>query len=109
MKDGQSTWDFYGFTSRQEGSVVQKWFNGLDLGAQLEIINLVSHLRNRPGGQWARPDFDPLDGEGGISELRPMGIRTSDGNATYRIYGYREYPHKHLLYVSPRNRQGSKE
>lgn len=88
-------WAFYGFQSEAEGPVVQLWYDGLDFDAQLEIVNLVAHLRVRPGGLWVRPDFDPLDGEGGISELRPNNVRTDQGDACYRIYGIREHPDKH--------------
>jgi hypothetical protein len=95
MRGTQLTWQFYGFISGREGAVVQEWFEELDPIAQDEIINLVSHLRNRPSGQWMRPDFDPLEGEGGISELRPRNVRSSDGNAVFRIYGLRDYPTKH--------------
>jgi hypothetical protein len=87
-------WEFYGFKSEHEGTVVQDWFNGLDMDAQDEIVNLVQHLSVVPGGQWTRPDYDPLEGEGGISELRPRDVRTLAGNAVYRIYGYRGCPNK---------------
>ena len=95
MNGREPIWEFYGFKSKQEGLVVQEWFNRLEPDAQDEIINLVTHLRTRPSGQWIRPDFDPLDGEGGISELRPRDIRTLTGNTVYRIYGFREYPTKY--------------
>ncbi|MGO9323157.1 MAG: hypothetical protein ACLP07_01235 [Terracidiphilus sp.] len=95
MKGREPIWDFYGFKSTQEGAVVQEWFNRLDPAAQEEIINLITHLRSRPGGQWVRPDFDPLEGEGGISELRPRDIRTMTGNKVYRIYGFRGCPTGH--------------
>jgi hypothetical protein len=43
-------------------------------------------------GLWRRPDFDPLEGEDGISELRPKNIRSDSGSVTYRIYGWKGYP-----------------
>ena len=92
MKDEQPIWEFYGFESKQEGCPVQRWFNNLDTDAQLEVINCVSYLRTLPSGRWVRPDFDPLDGEGGISEVRPRDVRTNQGNTTYRIYGFRGHP-----------------
>jgi len=95
MKHEQPIWKWFGFESRQEGCVAQDWFNGLDIDAQLEILNMIGHLRVLPGGKWSRPDYDPLLGEGGISELRPKDVRTAEGNKTYRIYGVREYPDKH--------------
>ena len=91
----KNIWEFYGFQSEEEGPVVQAWYDELDIDAQLEIINLAAYLRVRPGGLWLRPDFDPLDGEGGISELRPKNVRTEEGDACYRIYGIRECPDKH--------------
>jgi hypothetical protein len=92
MSSRQPLWSFYGFKSEQEGAVVQEWFNKIHWSAQDEIINLVTHLRTRPSGMWVRPDFDPLEGEGGISELRPRDTRTLAGNIVYRIYGFRGYP-----------------
>ena len=76
------TWDFYGFESRAEGRPVQEWFDQLPIEAQEEITDLVEHLRVRVASQWRKPEFDPLDGEGGISELRPTNIRSAGGNYT---------------------------
>jgi hypothetical protein len=95
MRGKNLPWEFYGFKSKQEGFVVQKWFNEIEPSAQDEIINLITYLRTRPSGQWIRPDFDPLDGEGGISELRPRDIRAATGNTAYRIYGFRGHPTKY--------------
>jgi hypothetical protein len=83
---------FYGIYVEGEGRIVQKWFNGLILEAREEILNLVVHLERLPMGRWRRPEYDPLEGEGGISELRPMDVRCSEGNFTYRIYGVRGHP-----------------
>jgi hypothetical protein len=85
---------FYGILVRDEGCAVQDWYNGLGDNAQLEIANLVDHLSGLAFGLWRRPEFDPLEGEGGISELRPRNIRTEDGNFVYRIYGIRGHPNK---------------
>jgi hypothetical protein len=83
---------FLGIDVDGEGQVVQDWFNALVLEAREEILNLVLHLERLPMGLWRRPDFDPLDGEGGISELRPRDVRSAQGNVVYRIYGLKGYP-----------------
>ncbi len=87
-------WEFFGFESWAEGRPVQDWFDKLSLEARDEIVDLVSYLAVRPSGQWATPEFDPLDGEGGVSELRPQDIRCDEGSLTYRIYGVGGYPAK---------------
>ncbi len=94
MSDEKKTWEFLGFLTFDGRKYVQDWYDELGLDAQDEIINLVEHLRNLPGGKWRRPEFDLLEGAGGISEIRPMDIRTAEGNFTYRIYGVREFPTK---------------
>src|SRR5713226_10655353 len=86
--------EFYGIDVKGEGQVVQDWFNGLSIDAQDEILNLALHLEKLPTGLWRRPDFDPLDGEGGISELRPKDIRGPEGNIIYRIYGWLGHPNR---------------
>ena len=83
---------FFGIDVEGEGRVVQEWFNGLIPDARDEILNLVLHLERLPMGRWRRPEFDPLDGEGGISELRPKNIRSDEGSIAYRIYGWKGYP-----------------
>ena len=88
------TWEFYGFESRAEGRPVQDWFDNIPVEAQEEISDLVGHLRVRIASQWRKPEFDPLDGEGGISEIRPTNIRSEEGCDTYRIYGWRGYPNE---------------
>jgi hypothetical protein len=82
-------WEFLGFESVAEGQPVQAWFNSLPDEAKDEIVDLVQHLRTATSTLWRRPEFDPLQGEGGISELRPANVRTEQGTATYRIYGFR--------------------
>jgi hypothetical protein len=85
---------FFGIDVKDEGRVVQEWFDALSLDAQLEILNMALHLESLPMGRWQRPDYDPLDGEGGISEVRPKDVRGQSGNITYRIYGWRGHPDK---------------
>jgi hypothetical protein len=86
--------EFYGIDVRGEGRIVQDWFDALDLDAQLEILNMALHLSRLSMGRWQRPDYDPLDGEEVISEVRPKDVRGETGNITYRIYGWRGYPIK---------------
>jgi hypothetical protein len=86
--------EFCGICVQGEGRVVQEWHDGLIEDAQIEILNMVLHLAILPMGLWERPDFDPLVGEGGISELRPKDIRSNTGNSVYRIYGWKKYPTK---------------
>jgi hypothetical protein len=52
----------------------------------------MEHLRVKKASRWDRPDFDPLEGEGGISEIRPDNIRGDSGNTTLRVYGLMGYP-----------------
>jgi hypothetical protein len=85
---------FYGIDVEGEGRVVQDWFDHLDPIAQDEIIVLILHLASLPMGLWRRPEYDPLDGEGVISELRADEVRTEEGTFTYRIYGLRSHPDK---------------
>jgi hypothetical protein len=82
-------WKFVGFDSAAEGQPVQVWFNGLPDEAKEEIIDLVEHMRNATSTLWRRPEYDPLDGDCGISELRPANVRSVHGTDTYRIYGFR--------------------
>ena len=84
--------EFFGIEVIGEGQVVQDWYDSLIPDAQDEILNLALHLARLPMGLWRRPDFDPLEGEGGISELRPKDVRSDEGNTTYRIYGWLGYP-----------------
>jgi Phage derived protein Gp49-like (DUF891) len=80
-------WQFLGFQSA-EGRPVQSWFNGLPDNDRYEILDLLNTLANVTDKLWRRPEFDPLEGAGGISEIRVPGIRSESGSMTYRIYGY---------------------
>src|SRR5664280_2550847 len=92
MSKADKTWTFFGFETEAAGRPVQAWFNRLRIEAKEEIVDLVLHMRVRIARQWRLPEFDPLDGEGGISELRPNNIRCDEGSLTYRIYGVSAYP-----------------
>src|SRR6267143_3117708 len=81
-------WVFWGFESTAEGQPVQSWFNGLPENDRYEILDLLNTLANVIDRLWRRPEFDPLEGAGGISEIRVPEIRSESGSMTYRIYGY---------------------
>jgi hypothetical protein len=94
-------WTFMGFRCVEDGRrPVQNWFNSLPLEAKAEIIDILQSLQIVTTRRWGRPEFDPLKGAGGISEIRPDDVRSERGSETYRIYGFfgpnqREYT---LLY-----------
>jgi hypothetical protein len=85
-------WRFLGFESAQDGQPVQEWFDQLPEDAKYEIVDLLNTLQKVTDRLWRRPEFDPLIGAGGISELRPGDILLNSGEklelATYRMYGY---------------------
>jgi len=89
-----STWVFMGYQSAEEGQPVQAWFDSLPEDDQYEIIQILNYLRSFPvcWDQVEIKEFDPLAGEGGISEIRviPEIRREENGitkRITYRIYG----------------------
>ena len=86
---------FYDIEVDGEGRVVLDWYNGLHPNAQDEILNLLLQLESLPMGLWSRPEFDPLFGEGGISELRADEVSTESGVSFYRIYGWKGFPDNH--------------
>ncbi len=81
-------WSFQTFESGAEGVPVQRWFDGLPENGRSEVIDLLNYLSNLTTSLWRRPEFDPLLGAAGISEIRVPSIRTKSGVLTYRIYGY---------------------
>lgn len=85
-------WTFRGYESALEGRPVQAWFHRLSEDAKDEIVDLLNFLEKVTDKLWRKPEFDPLEGAGGISEIRPQDIPIEiDGKleiATYRIYGY---------------------
>jgi len=84
-------WQFLGFESVQEGQPVQVWYDDLPEEVQEEIRDLLDYLAIMTDRLWRKPEFDPLVGAGGISELRPGEVSVErDGKIetqTYRIYG----------------------
>lgn len=79
---------------------MQKWFDGLEEVDRFEIVDQLIWLSNQIHRQWGRPHFDPLKGEGGISEIIIPDIRTEKGTTYYRIYGFfgpKEYKHSYTF------------
>jgi hypothetical protein len=103
--DREWRWEFLGFQSGAEGRPVQVWFNSLpEEPDRYEITDLLDALQKVNDRLWPREAFDPLDGAGGISEIRIPNIRcVRDGNVmsiTYRIYGFfgsRGYEHSYTF------------
>jgi hypothetical protein len=94
MKDDRTwRWRFLGFRSVAEGRPVQAWFNSLpEEPDRYEITDLLDALQKVNDRPWAKEVFDPLEGAGGISEIKIPNIRCErDGKfkcITYRIYGF---------------------
>lgn len=106
-------WTFLGIESVEEGRPSQEWFDSLPDEHQGEIIAVLQYLGNVPKGLWVRPNFDPLEGAGGISEIIVPDIRGLTGVAYYRIYGYfgpgkQEYTFLHATDKKARNDKDGK-
>jgi len=85
------TWMFLGFQSPTEGQPVQSWFDNLIEEHRDEIKDRLNIMQVMPRSEWEDPDnalFDPLIGEGGISEIRFDQIICVRGKFYYRIYGF---------------------
>lgn len=87
---GDCVWTFLGFESAKEGQPVQTWFDGLPLDHLDEVKDRLGVLQVLPRSDWDEPYFDPLIGEGGISEIRFDPIKCVKGKFYYRIYGFFE-------------------
>lgn len=81
-------WTFRGFWATHEGKDVQNWFDRLPVEAQEEISDICRILAAATRNLWRKPEFDPLKGAGGISEIRPADVRLIEGSKSYRLYGY---------------------
>jgi hypothetical protein len=97
-------WEFYGFQSDIEGRPVQAWFDSLSPEDRDEIVDLLDYVRNTTNKPWPEKVFDPLAGEGGISEIKMDNIRCfREGRVkqvTYRIYGFfgpRQFEHSYTF------------
>jgi hypothetical protein len=110
-------WKFLCFKSEQEGCPVQGWFDGLPDDVRDEICDLLQYLRVKTKSKWRKPTFDPLKGEGGISELRAGKISREESGViktyTYRIYGFRgpkEFKHSYtFLHANDKNVRNDKD
>jgi hypothetical protein len=106
-------WAFIAFESTLEGRPVQIWYDGLPANDRYEILDLLNTLANVTNSLWRRPEFDPLEGAGGISEIRVPPLRSESGVVIYRIYGYfgpssREYCFLHGTNKEVRNDEQGK-
>lgn len=97
-------WQFLCFISEHEGCPVQSWFDDLPDEVRDEIRDILRYLRFKTKSKWEKPTFDPLEGEGGISELRLGKISREENGViktyTYRIYGFRglrELDHSYIF------------
>ncbi len=93
---------------------MQTHFDSLPDAHRDEILDLLGYLQNAIQSLWRRPEFDPLDGEYGISEIRPADIRDDEGVTYYRIYGYfgpceGEYTFLHLTAKRVKNDRDGKK
>ncbi len=107
-------WTFLGFESDEEGRPVQEFYNRIPDEEKDEIRYLLVYLQNATRTLWRRPEFDPLEGAGGISEIIVPDIRHEEGVAYYRFYGYfgpgeREYTFLHATNKKVRNDIHGKE
>ena len=87
-EEEQSKWDFLGYESVEEGKPVQNWFDGLPDDHRDAIKDILSFLQVTPRADWDEPWYDPLIGEGGISEIRFEELKDERGKFYYRIYGF---------------------
>jgi hypothetical protein len=85
-------WRFLALESESLGQPVQAWYDNQPEDVKDEIRDLIRFLRNATSSLWQRPNYDPLDGEDGISEIRPKEIRVMVNGKlrtlTPRIYGF---------------------
>lgn len=79
---------FFDFASPKQGRPVQAWFNGLFEDHREAVKDRLSYLVALPSSAWEEPFFDPLIGDGGISEIRFDPIKCERGKFYYRIYGF---------------------
>jgi hypothetical protein len=81
-------WAFLGFEAAGGEQPVQLWFNTLPADHRDVIKDRLAFLQVTPRSNWDEPFFDPLIGEGGISEIRFDPIKCVRGKFYYRIYGF---------------------
>ena len=87
-------WRFLSFKSDMEGTPVHDWFWSLSDDDRYSVSDTFNYLQRMTVVDWEDLDeFDPLDGEGGISEIRIIPDIERDENGvkkriSYRIYGF---------------------
>jgi hypothetical protein len=85
-------WRWLGFTSASEPRPVQAWIDEMKRNYPdhfYAVKDQLARMQVTPRDQWEEPFFDPLDGEGGISEIRfDPPIRGELRFHYYRIYGF---------------------
>lgn len=85
-------WKFLLFETHDGTQSVQAWFDDLPPDVRDEIADLLRYLEKMTNALWRRPEYDPLDGEGGISEIRmrdvPVEINGQIQIITARMYGF---------------------
>jgi hypothetical protein len=84
----QWKWSFNAYESLSEPHPVEDWLNSLIEDDLDEVIYLLLQLQSMTASPWRRPEFDPLRGAGGISEIRIWPLRSPEGETYYRLYGY---------------------
>jgi hypothetical protein len=85
----ENRWAFHGFESSREGRPVQVWWDSLPDDHRYYLKDKLAELQVTPRSEWEEPDFDPLVGEAGISEIRFDPIECEKGKFFYyRIYGF---------------------
>jgi Phage derived protein Gp49-like (DUF891) len=76
-------WKFLGVETLKGHRPVQSWFDALPDLVREETADLLGHLQNLTDRKWKGPEFDWLEGEPDIREIRPIGREEC-----YRIYGF---------------------
>lgn len=80
---------FEAFESPELGKPVQTWFNSLLEDHRDHIKETLAVMQVMPWSDWDESEnYDPLIGEGGISEIRFAEIISEQGKFCYRIYGF---------------------
>jgi hypothetical protein len=105
----EERWSFYGFESPREGRPVQAWIGQIRVDRLddhlFAIKDQLAMLQVTPRSEWDQPLFDPLWGEGGISEIRFDPIKCERGKFYYRIYGVFDEESAAYIFLHATNKQ----
>lgn len=89
LGDQDCKWRFEAFESAEENSPVQSWFDSLPENHRDHIKETLAFLQVTPRAYWEEtPNFDPLIGAGGISEIKLDPLMSGEGRFYYRMYGF---------------------